>query len=89
MFRTIKRRERRCRIADHELEVAVDSKGEAVCKVDGMTVVRGVGHKSNIPNVLGTCEQLTFCSDEDGDDCAASLTVISRNSDKSIFLFIA
>src|SRR5262249_55602434 len=59
-------------IADHELLVAVDSKVEAVCKVDGMTVVRSVGHKSNVPNVLGTCEHLTFCFDEDGRDCSAS-----------------
>jgi hypothetical protein len=76
-------------IADHELVVAVDSKGEAVCKVDMITVVRSVGYKSNVPNVLGTCEHLTFCFDEDGRDCSASLTEISRNSDKSIFFFIA
>lgn len=76
-------------IADRELVVAVDSKGKAICKVGGTTVIRTVGHKSNVPNVMGTCEYLTFCSDEDGRDCSASLTEISRNSDNSIFFYIA
>jgi hypothetical protein len=40
-------------IAGRQLEVTVDSKGEEVCKVDGTTVARTVGRRTNVPNVTG------------------------------------
>jgi hypothetical protein len=57
-------------ISDHRIEVAVDTKGEEVCKIDGAAV---------------PCQG---CIDQDH-DCSTMLTVISRNTDKSVFLYFA
>jgi hypothetical protein len=54
-----------------QLEVAVDSKGEESCKIDG------------------TAAACDGCVNKGGRDCPTTLNVISRNSDKSIFLYFS
>jgi hypothetical protein len=67
-------------IAGRNLEIAV-SEGQEIFKVDGTTVVR-VGRDTNVPNVKQGSSGLVFCT---GDrDCPTDLSVISRNSDKSV-----
>jgi hypothetical protein len=77
-------------IDEHKLVVSVNSGGNEVCTVDGITVDRTTGNKTNVPGLFyGPCHQLYFCTDQAGLDCVAFLEVISRNDDKSIYFYIA
>jgi hypothetical protein len=76
-------------VADHQLEIAVDANGHESCKVNGITVVRTVRSRTNVPNVLWGCENLSFCVNDNWLDCSTTFSVISRNSDKSIFFQIS
>jgi hypothetical protein len=77
------------RLAGRQVEFAVDEMGRENCKVDGVVVVRTVRQRTNVPNVIWGCEHLTFCVDEERIDCTTSVTIISHNSDKSVYFQIA
>jgi hypothetical protein len=78
-------------IGEREITVTVDSNGEESCTVDGVAVVRTVGNKTNVQGVFFGCSGLHFCTEIKafGSDCSATLDVISRNSDKSVYFSIA
>jgi hypothetical protein len=69
-------------IAGRNLEIAVNSEGQETFKVDGATVVRVGQQDTNVPNVKQGSSGLIFCTGER--DCPTDLSVISRNSDKSV-----
>jgi GYF domain 2 len=71
------------RLVGGQVEFAVDERGRENCKVDGVVVVQTVRQRTNVPNVAGGCGLLTFCVDAEHGDCTTSVTIISRNSDKS------
>jgi hypothetical protein len=77
------------RLVGRQVEFAVDERGRENCKVDGVVVVQTVRQRTNVPNVAGGCGLLTFCVDAEHGDCTTSVTIISRNSDKSVYFQIA
>jgi hypothetical protein len=76
-------------LAGRQVEFAVDEKGRENCKVDGIVVIRTVQQRINVPNVAWGCGHLTFCVDVERLDCTTKVTIISSNSDKSLYFEIA
>jgi hypothetical protein len=72
-------------------EIAVDSDSKELCKVNDTIIgAKEAGTATSLPNVVGSCPDLSFC--DDGvrpPDCATILRLLARNSDGSIFFHIS
>ena len=79
--------------SNHQVEVAVDANGEEVFTVDG-TVITTIrfpqrASETNVPYVHVTSSGYGFCDEAGAAFCPSSITVFSRNSDRSVLFMVA
>ena len=97
MFWVVDRQNREWNCRSRQVEISVDAKGEAICKIDGAVVIetskvpRSLSI-TTVPAIRGECGrdvQLAFCTDENARDCPVQLRTLSRNPDKSLYFYFS